>query len=77
MATNVSTAPPVAPRQQRAPRLSYNGKWAIGFLIAAVGIFVLYQYLLPNLNDNINSFFDSWLPMSVVDECMVLSLIHI
>ena len=71
MATNVSTAPPVTPRQRSAPRLSYNGKWAIGFLIAAVGIFLLYQYLLPNLNDNINSFFDDWLPMSVVDECMV------
>jgi branched-chain amino acid transport system permease protein len=71
MATRVSTAPPVTPRQPRPRRLSYNAKWAIGFLIAAVFVFVLYQYLLPNLNDNINSFFDSWLPMSVVDECMV------
>jgi branched-chain amino acid transport system permease protein len=71
MATSVSTAPPVTPRQRSTPRLSYNAKWAISFLIAAVAIFLLYQYLLPNLNDNINSFFDDWLPMSVVDECMV------
>jgi branched-chain amino acid transport system permease protein len=72
MATGISTAPPLAPSPQRRPRrLTYNGKWAIGFLIAAIVVFVLYQYLLPQLNDNINSFFNDWLPMSVVDECMV------
>ncbi len=72
MATDISTAPPIAPApKRRPPRLTYNGKWALGFLIAAIVVFLVYQYLLPQLNDNINSFFNDWLPMSVVDECMV------
>jgi branched-chain amino acid transport system permease protein len=73
MAFETTTMPSLAPkpRGRRPSRLGYNGKWAIGFLIAAMIVFAVYQWLLPQLNDNINSFFNAWLPMSVVDECMV------
>ena len=71
MATDLTTAPPVAPAPQGRRLLSYNAKWALGFLLGAIVVFVVYQWLLPNLNDNVNSFFNDWLPMSVVDECMV------
>jgi branched-chain amino acid transport system permease protein len=73
MATETSTVPSLGPTPPRRHpgRLSYNTKWAIGFLIAAAIVFAVYQWLLPQLNDNINSFFNDWLPMSVVDECMV------
>jgi branched-chain amino acid transport system permease protein len=59
------------PELREHGRLSHNARWAIGFAVLAAAIFIGYHFLLPNLNDNVNSFVNSWLPLSVVDECMV------
>jgi len=59
------------PEEREHGRLSHNARWAIAFTVLAVFIFVLYHWVLPQLNDNINSFVDSWFPLSVIDECMV------
>jgi branched-chain amino acid transport system permease protein len=71
MATEVTTARQAPPTRRRARGLSYNAKWAIGFAIAAFVVFALYQWFLPNANANVQSFFNDWAPMSVLDECMV------
>ncbi len=68
----MATAELVGPPETREHgRLTHNARWAIGFGTAAVLIFVTYHWVLPSLNANINTFVNSWLPLSVVDECMV------
>lgn len=61
---------PPEPVRSRS-RLSYNNKWALGYTIAAVVVFIVYQWVLPQLNGNINHFVNSWLPLSVLCECLV------
>lgn len=48
-----------------------NAKWAIGFTIAAVVLFVFYQYLLPNLSQGTQEIFRAWLPITSVNEAMI------
>jgi branched-chain amino acid transport system permease protein len=50
---------------------SHNRPWIIGFLVAAVGIFLLYHSLLPNLNTQVNANVSKWLPLTSVNEAMV------
>jgi branched-chain amino acid transport system permease protein len=69
MSVDVATRAPVSPPRKR--RMSYNKKWALGYTVAAVLVFVVYQWVLPQLNSNVNSFVNSWLPLSVLCECMV------
>jgi branched-chain amino acid transport system permease protein len=59
------------PELRQHGRLSHNARWAIGFSVLAASIFIGYHWVLPQLNSNINDFVDAWLPLSVVDECMV------
>ncbi len=54
------------------PKLgSGNGKWAIGFAVAAAVIFVFNQYILPNTSQATQDFFRAWLPMTSVNEAMI------
>ena len=48
-----------------------NGKWAIGFAVAAAVIFVFNQYILPNTSQATQDFFRAWLPMTSVNEAMI------
>jgi branched-chain amino acid transport system permease protein len=45
--------------------------WPIGFATAAVVVFVLYQYVLPNAPESIGTFFENWLPLSTVNQCVI------
>jgi branched-chain amino acid transport system permease protein len=54
-----------------APQSTGNTKWAIGFLIVAVAVFVFYQYIYPDLNTGPKTFFRSWLPITSVNEALV------
>ena len=68
MTTTVS-APPSAATTARS-RL--EGKaWPLGFAAAAIGVFVLYQFVLPIAPDSITTFFNDWLPMATVNQCVI------
>jgi branched-chain amino acid transport system permease protein len=68
----VATAELLGPPELREHgRLSHNARWAIGFGSLAALIFISYHFFLPNMDDSVQSFVNSWLPLSVVDECMV------
>jgi len=51
--------------------------WPIGFTIAAVAVFVLYQYVLPSAPDNVTGFFDDWLPLSTVNQCVIWAMMAV
>jgi len=50
---------------------SANVKWATGFIVAAVAVFIFYQYIYPDLNGNAQTFFRDWLPITAVNEALV------
>jgi branched-chain amino acid transport system permease protein len=45
--------------------------WPIGFFALAVFVFVLYRWILPESSDGVQSAFDSWMPMSAVNEAVL------
>jgi branched-chain amino acid transport system permease protein len=83
--TTSETPPPVAPetptvvhtptpadRRAARPwtRLTSKG-WPLGLFLAAVAVFVVYQYVYPNASDSFQSFLDNWLSMSAINECVI------
>lgn len=46
-------------------------KWAWGFGVAAVVIFVLYTYIAPYMNDSFQTFLRTWLPATSLNEALV------
>jgi branched-chain amino acid transport system permease protein len=54
-----------------APTRSTNFKWATGFLVVAIAVFVFYQYIYPDLNQSTQTFFRSWLPITAINEALV------
>ena len=72
MALDIQTSKnDVSPSRPGRTLLSHNQKWALGFLAVAVFVFILYQFVIPNLNDAGQSFFQDWIPLSSVNECLV------
>jgi branched-chain amino acid transport system permease protein len=53
-----------------APR-STNVKWATGFIVAAIAVFVFYQYIYPDINQSAQTFFRDWLPITAVNEALI------
>jgi len=51
--------------------------WPIGFALAALLVFVLYQWILPNLSSDALSFFQDWLPLSTVNQCVIWAIFAI
>jgi branched-chain amino acid transport system permease protein len=45
--------------------------WPLGFTATAAVVFALYQWILPTAPDNVTTFFDAWLPMSTVNQCVI------
>jgi branched-chain amino acid transport system permease protein len=54
-----------------APPRSTNVKWATGFLVAAIAVFVFYQYIYPDMGSEAKTFFRSWLPITAVNEALI------
>ncbi len=50
---------------------SHNRKWIIGFLVAVAAVYVMYQLILPELNDSVNKSVEKWLPLTSVNESLV------
>ncbi|MDP9220670.1 MAG: branched-chain amino acid ABC transporter permease [Actinomycetota bacterium] len=53
------------------PQRSHNARWATGFAIAAIAIFIFYQYIYPDLNDATKTVFRQWLPITAVNEALI------
>lgn len=73
MATSTSTSaietgPAGAP--DRLPR-SHNTKWAIIFTVAAISVFIFYQFLYPELNAGTKTVFRQWLSITAVNEALI------
>ena len=70
-----TTPPETAPETAKpgaAPRLAAASRaWPIGFLILAVAIFVLFQWILPEAPRDVRSFFQDWLPLTTVNQCII------
>jgi branched-chain amino acid transport system permease protein len=45
--------------------------WPVGFTAVALLVFVLYQWILPSAPDSVTTFFDGWLPLSTVNQCVI------
>ncbi len=59
-------------KNSNAPKKgSSHKKWAIGFSIAAVVIWVFYTYIMYNLPDGPQTIFQNWLPPTTVNESLV------
>jgi branched-chain amino acid transport system permease protein len=71
----VVTAELMSPPEEREHgRLTHNARWAIAFTVLGIVVFVGYHWIYPNMNNNVQTFIDSWMPLSVVDEMMVWTI---
>ena len=62
----VASAPPGV-RQQGKARFA----WPISFLVIVVVIFFFYDHVMPNLQNNVASGINDWLPLSTINESLV------
>jgi len=63
---------PVAPAGATPPALmSTSRRWPIGFLLAAVLVFVFFQWLLPESSDATQTFFQNWIPLISINEAVI------
>ncbi len=70
MATASAAATSAGPEPDSRTR-STNFKWATGYIIAAVGVFVFYQYIYPDLDGAAQTFFREWLSPTAVNEALI------
>jgi branched-chain amino acid transport system permease protein len=71
MATASAAAGSAGPGQLDSSTRNPNVKWATGFTIAAIGVFVFYQYVYPDLNGSAQTFFREWLSPTAVNEALI------
>ncbi|UDY22434.1 branched-chain amino acid ABC transporter permease [Nocardioides sp. Kera G14] len=48
--------------------------WPLGFGIAAVVVFVFYSFILPNLGDDVGTFFQDWLPLDQINLALIWAM---
>jgi branched-chain amino acid transport system permease protein len=79
-ATTTSTAPRTpdadegggpGPDRRTIRRRIAEKAWPVGFTLAAVLVFVLYQWVIPQAPGGVGDFFQNWLPMSTVNQCVI------
>jgi branched-chain amino acid transport system permease protein len=72
MTTTTSVPPKGAATPKKNGSNWTTGKaWPIGFSVAAVLVFVLYQFILPVAPESVSTFVVSWFPMSTVNQCVI------
>jgi branched-chain amino acid transport system permease protein len=49
-------------------------RWPLGFLLAAVLVYVFYEYGLPNLDPGVQDWVNRWLPMISINEALVWAM---
>jgi branched-chain amino acid transport system permease protein len=81
-----STAPSSGPsrgssaspsRGAAATALVSRHPWPTGFLAVVLLVFVLFQWVVPNASDSVSNFFDQWLPLSVVNQCVIWAIMAV
>jgi branched-chain amino acid transport system permease protein len=71
-APTVEYGPTPTPPTAEPSRITHTSKaWPWGFFLAAVGMFALYQWVLPDASESTQAFFQDWLPMSAVNEAVL------
>src|SRR4051794_41380491 len=43
----------------------------------AIVVFAFYQYILPNLVQPVQDFFDGWLPITTVNQCLIWAMLAV
>jgi branched-chain amino acid transport system permease protein len=66
-ASTASAAPP----QPRTGFLAPTRAWPLGFTGLALLIFILFQWIVPNSSDSTQTFFDNWLSLSTINQCVI------
>lgn len=51
-----------------------NKKWSFGLGIAVIAIFVVYSYVVPELDPSVKTFLNAWLPLTSLGEAAVFVL---
>ncbi|HEY6794561.1 MAG TPA: branched-chain amino acid ABC transporter permease [Kineosporiaceae bacterium] len=72
---SVTSATP-APGTTSRNRLAGKG-WPIGFGIAVLLVFSLFEWILPNMSGALPDFFERWLPLTVVNQCLIWAIMAI
>jgi branched-chain amino acid transport system permease protein len=63
---------PAAPTGGTPPALmSTSRRWPIGFALAVVAVFVLYEWILPEASSDTREFFQNWLPLISINEAVI------
>jgi branched-chain amino acid transport system permease protein len=71
-APQTDPATPPAPGGGTPPALmSTSRAWPLGFFVAAVAVFVLYQWVLPESSDSAQEFFQEWFPLISINEAVI------
>jgi len=47
------------------------------FIALAILIFAFYQFILPNLVQPVQDFFDGWLPITTVNQCLIWAMLAV
>jgi branched-chain amino acid transport system permease protein len=51
--------------------MSTSRRWPIGFALAVVAVFVLYEWILPEASSDTREFFQNWLPLISINEAVI------
>ena len=51
-----------------------NKKWALSLSGAVIAIFVIYSYVVPELDPSVKTFLNAWLPLTSLGEAAVFVL---
>lgn len=63
---------PAVPLGATPPALmSTSRRWPIGFALAVVLVFVLYQWILPESSSDVQDFFLDWFPLISINEAVI------
>jgi branched-chain amino acid transport system permease protein len=62
------------PRPALRGRLRSMPLW---FTVAAVLVFVFYQFILENLVDPVQTFVNDWLPMGTINQCVIWAMLAV
>jgi len=76
----MTTSPPATGSPSRGSGIlpwARRNVWPLGFTAAAVLFFVLYQWVLANMSGPVPDFFDRWLPLSVVNQCIIWAIMAV
>ena len=71
--TSPSTSSPAGGSTGARTGVAYLGRnaWPLGFIAAVIAVFAVYQWILPNASDSVNTFFQDWFPLSTLNQGVI------